>query len=54
MSGRRDAYQYLVDSIRHFPPRAAVVKAMEDTGLGRVRTGVLAGGIATLYSAWRI
>ncbi len=54
VSGRGDAYQYLVDSIRNFPPRAAVVDAMERAGLGRVRTRVLAGGIATLYSAWRL
>ena len=54
VSGRGDAYQYLVDSIRNFPPRPAVVAAMERAGLGRVRTRVLAGGIATLYSAWRI
>jgi demethylmenaquinone methyltransferase/2-methoxy-6-polyprenyl-1,4-benzoquinol methylase len=54
VSGRGDAYQYLVDSIRNFPPRGAVVEAMERAGLGRVRTRVLAGGIATLYSAWRI
>ncbi len=54
VSGRGDAYQYLVDSIRSFPARAAVVDAMERAGLGRVRTRVLAGGIATLYSAWRL
>ncbi len=54
VSGRGDAYQYLVDSIRNFPPRRAVVEAMERAGLARVRTRVLAGGIATLYSAWRI
>ena len=54
VSGRGDAYQYLVDSIRSFPPRAAVVDAMERAGLSRVRTRVLAGGIATLYSAWRL
>ncbi len=54
VSGRGDAYQYLVDSIRSFPARAAVVDAMERAGLSRVRTRVLAGGIATLYSAWRL
>jgi demethylmenaquinone methyltransferase/2-methoxy-6-polyprenyl-1,4-benzoquinol methylase len=54
VAGRGDAYQYLVDSIRNFPPRASVVAAMERAGLARVRTRALAGGIATLYSAWRI
>ncbi len=54
VTGRGDAYQYLVDSIRNFPPRAEVVARMERAGLGRVRTRALAGGIATLYSAWRI
>ena len=54
VTGRGDAYQYLVDSIRKFPLRDEVVARMEAAGLARVRTRVLSGGIATLYSAWRL
>lgn len=54
VSGRGEAYQYLVDSIRGFPERSEVAAAIEGAGLNRVRTRALAGGIATLYSAWRI
>lgn len=54
VSGRGAAYQYLVDSIRNFPDRADVAARMERAGLTQVRTRALAGGIATLYSGWRI
>ena len=50
----RGAYEYLVESIRRFPDRESFAGMIEDAGLGRVRVRVLAGGIATLYSAWRI
>lgn len=54
VSGKGSAYQYLVDSIRNFPDRAEVAGRMEAAGLAQVRTRALAGGIATLYSGWRL
>ena len=54
VSGKGSAYQYLVDSIRNFPDRAEVAARMEAAGLSQVRTRALAGGIATLYSGWRL
>ena len=52
--GNGDAYRYLAESIRRFPARGVVANWMEDAGLNRVRTRPLSGGIATLYSAWRL
>ena len=54
VTGDREAYTYLVESIRRFPPQAAVCELVEAAGLGHVKFRDLSGGIATLYSAWRI
>jgi demethylmenaquinone methyltransferase/2-methoxy-6-polyprenyl-1,4-benzoquinol methylase len=50
----REAYQYLAESIRRFPPQDALVRMIEDAGLGLVKYRNLAGGIAALHSAWRV
>ncbi|MGH6888818.1 MAG: class I SAM-dependent methyltransferase [Rhizomicrobium sp.] len=49
-----EAYRYLVESIRRFPPQTAFAKMIARAGLGRVRVRNLAGGIAALHSAWRL
>ena len=54
VAGDRDAYQYLVESIRRFPPQRELARMMEDAGLERVRFRNLTGGIAALHSAWRL
>jgi len=54
VTGDRDAYIYLVESIRRFPPQAALCELIEAAGLGQVRFRNLTGGIAALHSAWRI
>ena len=54
VTGQGDAYQYLADSIRRFPTRNTFATWMEGAGLSRVRATPLSGGIATLYSAWRL
>ncbi len=54
VAGDREAYQYLVESIRRFPPQAELVQRMEAAGLGRPRYRNLSGGIAAIHSAWRI
>jgi demethylmenaquinone methyltransferase/2-methoxy-6-polyprenyl-1,4-benzoquinol methylase len=53
VAGDRDAYRYLVESIRRFPDQLAFAGMIADAGLGRVRHRNLAGGIAALHSAWR-
>lgn len=50
----RDAYQYLVESIRKFPPQEALADMMRAVGLDRVRWRNLAGGIVAIHSAWRL
>jgi demethylmenaquinone methyltransferase/2-methoxy-6-polyprenyl-1,4-benzoquinol methylase len=50
----RDAYQYLVESIRRFPPQAELAAMMRDAGFEQVIWRNLSGGIAALHSGWRL
>jgi demethylmenaquinone methyltransferase/2-methoxy-6-polyprenyl-1,4-benzoquinol methylase len=54
VAGDRDAYQYLVESIRRFPPQEVLADAMRAAGLERVGWRNLSGGIAALHSGWRL
>ena len=50
----RDAYQYLVESIRRFPPQPELAAMMERAGFEQVSWRNLSGGIAAIHSGWRI
>jgi len=50
----REAYQYLVESIRRFPPQAKFAAMIEEAGLSQVKVRNLSGGIAAMHSAWKI
>lgn len=50
----RDSYQYLVESIRRFPPQEELLKRMEQAGFERAKYRNLTAGIAALHSAWRL
>jgi len=50
----RDAYRYLVESIRRFPTQDELAAAMRAAGLARVSWRNLAGGIVAIHSGWRI
>jgi len=50
----RDSYQYLVESIRQFPPQDTFAGMISAAGFGRVRVRNLSGGIAALHSGWVI
>jgi demethylmenaquinone methyltransferase / 2-methoxy-6-polyprenyl-1,4-benzoquinol methylase len=50
----RDAYQYLVESIRRFPPQRELSRLITEAGLEQVTFRNLSGGIAALHSAWRL
>jgi demethylmenaquinone methyltransferase/2-methoxy-6-polyprenyl-1,4-benzoquinol methylase len=54
VAGDAEAYRYLAESIRRFPPQNAFAKMIEKAGLSRVKVRNLTGGIAAMHSAWRI
>ena len=54
VTGDREAYAYLVESIRRFPRQGELVDMIARSGLDRVRYRNLTGGIAALHSAWRL
>ncbi len=54
VAGDRDAYQYLVESIRRFPDQETFAEMIRKAGLGAVRFRNLSGGIAAIHSAWRV
>ena len=54
VAGDGEAYRYLVESIRWFPPQEKFAKMIEQAGLSRVQFRNLTGGIAAMHSAWKI
>ncbi len=54
VAGDRDAYQYLVESIRRFPAQEELAARISGVGLDRVRVRNLSGGIAAIHAAWRL
>jgi demethylmenaquinone methyltransferase / 2-methoxy-6-polyprenyl-1,4-benzoquinol methylase len=54
VTGDREAYAYLVESIRRFPRQSELADMIARAGLDRVRFRNLTGGVAALHSAWRL
>ncbi|HEY0300446.1 MAG TPA: bifunctional demethylmenaquinone methyltransferase/2-methoxy-6-polyprenyl-1,4-benzoquinol methylase UbiE [Rhizomicrobium sp.] len=54
VAGDAEAYRYLAESIRRFPPQAKFAKMIEAAGLSRVKIRNLTGGVAAMHSAWKI
>lgn len=54
VAGDADSYRYLAESIRKFPAPEDFADQIRAAGLSQVKTQALTGGIATLYSAWRV
>ncbi|MEE8188026.1 MAG: class I SAM-dependent methyltransferase [Kiloniellales bacterium] len=54
VTGDGDAYRYLVESIRRFPPQEELAAMMTEAGFEQVRYRNLTGGIAALHSGWRL
>jgi len=50
----REAYQYLVESIRRFPSRRKLLSMMDQAGLEKTSVRPLSGGIAAIHSGWRL
>jgi len=54
IAGDRDAYQYLAESIRRFPPQEQFARMFGQAGFERVGFHNLSGGIAALHWGWRL
>jgi demethylmenaquinone methyltransferase/2-methoxy-6-polyprenyl-1,4-benzoquinol methylase len=54
VAGDRDAYTYLVESIRRFPRQSELAAMLARAGFDRVQFRNLTGGVAALHSAWRL
>jgi demethylmenaquinone methyltransferase/2-methoxy-6-polyprenyl-1,4-benzoquinol methylase len=50
----REAYQYLVESIRRFPNAPYFAKRLEAAGFAHVRFTRLLGGVVAIHSGWKI
>jgi demethylmenaquinone methyltransferase / 2-methoxy-6-polyprenyl-1,4-benzoquinol methylase len=53
LAGDRDAYSYLPQSVKRFPPPEGLAAAMDRAGLDRIRWTLLAGGIIAIHSGVR-
>jgi demethylmenaquinone methyltransferase/2-methoxy-6-polyprenyl-1,4-benzoquinol methylase len=54
VAGDEEAYRYLAESIRRFPPQEELVGMLNAAGFGQVKYRNLTGGIAALHSGWRL
>ena len=54
VTGDRDSYQYLVESIRKFPDQERFAGMIRDAGFGQVKYRNLSLGVAALHSGWRL
>jgi demethylmenaquinone methyltransferase/2-methoxy-6-polyprenyl-1,4-benzoquinol methylase len=54
VAGDRESYQYLVESIRRFPPQDELAGMMRNAGFARVSYRNLSGGIAALHTGRRL
>ena len=54
VTGDRDSYQYLVESIRRFPDQETFLNMVRAAGFENARYRNLSMGIACLHSGWKI
>lgn len=54
VTGDREAYQYLVESIRRFPRPNAFARMIEHAGFRRVSFKLMTGGVVALHSGWKL
>lgn len=54
VTGDRDSYQYLVESIRQFPDQEDFARMIREAGFDRVQYRNLSMGIAALHSGWKL
>jgi demethylmenaquinone methyltransferase/2-methoxy-6-polyprenyl-1,4-benzoquinol methylase len=54
VAGDREAYQYLVESIRRFPDQARFAEMMRAAGFDQVSWTNFTGGVAALHHGWAL
>jgi demethylmenaquinone methyltransferase/2-methoxy-6-polyprenyl-1,4-benzoquinol methylase len=54
VTGDREAYQYLVESIRKFPKPKVFAQMIEQAGFRRVSFTQMTGGVVALHSGWKL
>lgn len=54
VTGDRDSYSYLVESIRRFPDQQTFLEMVRAAGFGNARYRNLTMGVACLHSGWKI
>lgn len=54
VTGDRDSYRYLVESIRRFPDQEAFLGMVRDAGFGNAAFRNLSLGVACLHSGWKL
>jgi demethylmenaquinone methyltransferase/2-methoxy-6-polyprenyl-1,4-benzoquinol methylase len=54
VTGDGESYQYLIESIRKFPPPSAFSALIAKAGFKRVTHTAYSGNIAALHAAWKI
>ncbi len=53
VAGNRDAYQYLVESIRQFPDRMTFEGMIKEAGFSRTKSTPLSGGMVCIHEGWK-
>ena len=54
VTGDKEAYNYLVESIRQFPSQNELSLMFSEAGFARVKYRNLSNGIVTLHSGWKL
>ena len=54
VTGDREAYQYLVESIRKFPKPPVFATMIETAGFRRVSFTTMTAGVVALHSGWKL
>lgn len=53
-TGDAESYQYLVESIRRFPPQPELAETMEAAGFDRVSWRDMTQGVVAIHRGWRL
>ncbi len=54
ITGDRDAYRYLAESIRTFPKPDEFEESIAEAGFARTSVKILSGGIVAIHSGWKL